>query len=129
MLVPATPVPQLQTVSDADDHDLLRQPGVLGQETRDHDPSGRVEVRVLGAAVEEPLELGQPRRQGGQLGERALRVALVLLRPPHPHAGLQVHRHRQDHALGHGRPVAGGHREAVLRVERMVEGAAKGDHC
>ena len=81
-----------------------------------------------GAAVEEALELGQPRRQRRKLCERALGVALVLLRTPYAHARLQVHGHRQHHALGQRRSVAGRHREPVLRVERMVEGAAKGDH-
>ena len=36
-----------------------------------HDPPGGVELGVVGAAVEEALELGQPRRQRRQLGQRA----------------------------------------------------------
>src|SRR3984957_15925271 len=128
MLVPCTLRPQLQTVAHAHHDDVLGELCVLTQEPGDHDPPGRVELRVVGAAVEEALELRQPRRQGRQLRQRAPGVALLLLRSPHADARLQVDWHCKHHALGEGCPVARRHRESVLGVERMVEGAAKGDH-
>src|ERR1700677_1129109 len=128
MVIPAAPVPQLQAIAHPDDDDLLLQAGVLAEKAGDHDPSGGVELGVLRGAVEEALELVQPRRQRRQLRERALGVALVVLGAPDPDAGLQVDRHRDHHALGQRRAVAGRHREPVLRVEGVVEGAAERDH-
>jgi hypothetical protein len=61
MIVPAASIPKLQAVADADDDDLLLQTGVLAEKAGDHDPPGGVELRVLRGAVEEALELGQPR--------------------------------------------------------------------
>src|SRR5580700_6822749 len=84
MFVPALAIPQLQAVARPDDDERLLQAGVLAEEARDHDPSRRVEVRVVGAAVEKPLQLGQPRRQGRQLRERAPGIALVVLWAPRP---------------------------------------------
>src|ERR1039457_2951989 len=88
VLVPAVLAPQLKTLSGSDDHDLLLQARVIAEEARNHDSPRGVEVRVLGAAVEEALELGQSRRQRRQIGERAAAVALVLLRMPNADAGL-----------------------------------------
>src|SRR5439155_26265355 len=129
MLVPCALVPQLQTIPYPDNHDLPGQPGVLAEEARHHDPPRGVKLGILGASVEEAFELRQLRRERGQLLERPSRVALVLLRTPDPNAGLQVERHCQHHAIGERRTVTGGHRETVLRVERMVEGATEEDHC
>src|SRR5437870_3389636 len=58
MLVPALPAPQLHTVADPHHDHVLLQLGVIAEEARDHDPAGGIEVRLLGVAVEEPLELG-----------------------------------------------------------------------
>ena len=62
MVIPTSSVPQLQAVTDSDDDDLLLKSSVLAEEAGDHDPPGGVELRVLGRAVEEALQLGQPRR-------------------------------------------------------------------
>src|SRR5476651_1153972 len=90
MVIPTAPVPQLQAIPHPDDHDLLLELGVLAEEAGDHDPPGRVEDHVLGAAVKEALQLCQSRRQRRQLRQRAPGVALVVLRTPDSHTWLQV---------------------------------------
>src|SRR5205807_7920357 len=120
--------PELETFADADHDDLLRQARVLAQKTGHHDAPGGVELRVVGGAVEEAFQLRKSRGEGWQLGERAASVAVVLPWAPDADARLQIHGHRQHHAVGERRSVSGWHRQAVLRVERMVEGATKKDH-
>src|ERR1700683_1780311 len=88
MFAPGGLGPQLHAVAHAHHDDLLGQSGVLAEEARDHDAPGGVKLGVVGAAVEEALQLGQARRQRRQLGQGALGVALVLLRTPHAHARL-----------------------------------------
>src|ERR1039458_1577033 len=88
MVIPTAPVPQLQAVPHPDDHDLLLQFRVLAEEGGDHDPPGRVEVHVLRAAVKEALQLCQPGGERRQLSQRALGVALIVLRAPDSHTGL-----------------------------------------
>src|ERR1700686_3438858 len=128
VLVPALAIPQLQAISRADYDDLPGQARVLAQEAWDHDASGSIQVGVVGAAVEEALELRQARGERRQLSQRALAVALVVLGPPDAHARLEVHRHRQNHPFGQCRAVASRNREAVLGVKRVVEGPAE-SHC
>src|SRR5208283_2629066 len=53
-------------------------------------------------------------------------VAVVLLRAPDADVGLQLDRHRQHDTRLECLSVARGHGQAVLRVERVVEGAAEG---
>src|SRR5215831_15726782 len=128
VLVPAVPAPQLEPVPGPHDHYLLLQPRVLAQEARHHDPARRVELGLERVAVDEALELAQLPGQRRQLRERAAAVDLIPLRLPDAYARLLVHGHRQHDAVRKRRAVAGRHREAVLCIERMVEGAAKGDH-
>ncbi len=64
--------------------------------------------------------------RGGQLGEGALGVALVLGGLPDADAGLEVDGHRHHDALGEGGAVARGDREAVLGVEAVIEGPTEG---
>ncbi len=98
---------------------------MLAEEARDHDAPGGVQLGVVGAAVEEALELCKARRERRELSQRALGVALVLLGPPHPHARLQIDGHRQHDPLGQRGAVASRNREAVLGVEGVVEGPAE----
>src|SRR5438445_913694 len=128
IVVPALFAPHLQAVSRADHDHLPVKASVLAEEARDHDPARRVELAVLGAAEEEALELGQARRERRQVGERTAAVAGVLLRLPDADAGLVVDEHPQDDAVGERRAVASGDGEPFLRIERVIEGAAKENH-
>src|SRR6185437_11996679 len=76
VFVPAGPVPQLQAVAGPHDNDLLAELGVIAEKARNHDAPGSVQLGVVGAAVEEALELGEPGGERRQLGQGALGVAL-----------------------------------------------------
>src|SRR5689334_22427177 len=125
VLGPAVPAPELQTGPGADDDDVLLDCRVPAQKGRHDHPPCRVELRLDRVAVEKALHFAEPGRERGQLVERAAAVALVVARVPDADARFEVHRKRQDDAVRERSAVAGGHGEAVLRIERVVEGAAK----
>src|SRR5436190_15880386 len=125
VLGPAVPAPELQTGTGAHDDDVLLDRRVPAEEGRHDYPPGRVELGVDRVAEEEALHFAEPGRERGQRVQRAAAVALVVVRMPDADARFQVHRERQHHAVGERCAVAGGHGEAVLRIERVVEGAAK----
>src|ERR1700683_3327106 len=126
VFVPAGAIPQLQTVAGSHHDDLLAELRMLAQEAGNHDPPGSVELGVVRAPVEEALELRQPRGQRRQLGQRALGVALVVLRAPNTYIWLEIDGHREHHALRQGCAIASRGGGPGLRVERVVEGAAEG---
>ena len=73
--------------------------------------------------------MGKKVEDARKLREGARRVAVVVRGPPHAHTGSQVDGHREDHPVRERGPVARRNGEAVLGIERMVEGAAERDHC
>ena len=61
MFRPGAAVPKLESIADSDHDDIFRERGMLAEKARDHHAPGGVEIGVMGAAVEEALELVQPR--------------------------------------------------------------------
>jgi len=82
----------------------------------------------LGAAVEEALQLRQPRATAAAAPPARAGVALIVRRAPDPRrraSGPPASRSPRPRPASRG---SGPAREPGLRVERVVEGAAEGDH-
>src|SRR5256714_7800367 len=90
LLVPAAPVPDLEVVEVADDHDLPVDLRVLDQRLVERDPPGGVQLGVERGAREVARELAPFGAERVQVREEALRPALELVRHPDRHAGLKA---------------------------------------
>src|SRR4051794_11306767 len=88
LLVPAGAVPYLDRVEVPDQHHLARELRPLDQRLRQHDPAGRVELRVerAGGVVAAKAAVGLV--PGIAQAPHLLREALPPVRGPDRHAGL-----------------------------------------
>src|SRR4051812_31592188 len=126
VLGPGPAIPELEAVAPAGHDDPLAEPRVLEQEARDPDPAGAVELGVDRVGREVAVELVGLAAERMEVLERLPRVRLETLGRPDGDAALGAL--RQDNAVGERSPELGRHGEPVLRIEAVVEGAAKG-HC
>src|SRR3954452_1906606 len=121
---PGVAVPDLQALLGARDGDLLAEAGVLEQLGWDHHAPRAVELAREGVGGEVGAELARLRRERVEPLERAAHALLVLLGRPDLDALL--HAFGDDDAVGEGSAELGRDGEPVLRIERVVEGAAEG---
>src|SRR3954451_16137532 len=124
VLRPRRPVPDLQAVLGTHHDDLLAEAGVLEQERGDAHTAGGVELGVERVGREERAELAPLRRKTVKALQRLGRERLVLGRPPQLDALLDTL--GQHDPVAQRRPELGRDGESVLRIQRVVEGAAKG---
>src|SRR5215212_3029751 len=123
LLVPALPRPHLEVVADAHDDDLLLDPRVREERRRQRDPAARVQLDLEGVALVEARQLAVLGPHRVQAAERALDDRLVRLGSPHRHAGLWVF--GENGSIGERRAEPGRNAEPVLRIQRVLEVAAK----
>src|SRR5689334_21387680 len=120
---PGVAVPDLQALLGARDRDLFSQAGVLQELGRDHHAPRAVELAREGVGGEVGAQLAGLRRERVEALERAAHALLVLLGRPDLDALLDAL--GDDDAVGQGGTELGRDGEPVLRIQRVVEGAAE----
>src|SRR3954451_23769039 len=123
---PALAVPDLHRLAGADDDDVLAQAGVVDQRRRHHDAARGVELGRERVRGEEQLDAPGLRRERVHALQRRGHARVVVRGDPEVDAGIQAL--GENHAIGERGPELGRDGEPVLRIERVVEGAAEG-HC
>src|SRR4051812_10700715 len=121
---PALAIPDLHRLAGADDDDVLAQAGVVDERRRDHDAAGGVQLGRERVRGEEQLDAPGLRRERVHALQRRGHARVVLGGAPEIDAGIQAL--RENHAIGERGPELGRDGESVLRIQRVVEGAAEG---
>src|SRR3954452_10926184 len=122
--LPGRAVPELEAVAGAGDNDLAVDARVLEVAWGQHHAAGRVQLRVGRVPVEHPLELARLRGERVHPLQRGLGQRRVGGLGIQGYAGIRPP--DEEHPAGQGRPEASGDRQPVLGVERVFEGAVKG---
>src|SRR5947209_161556 len=121
---PGVAVPDLQALLGARDGDLLAEAGVLHELGGDHHAAGAVEVAREGVGGEVRAQLAGLRRERVEALQGAADALLVVVGGPDLDALLDAL--GDDDAVGEGRAEPGRDGKPVLRIQRVVEGAAEG---
>src|SRR5215204_4812773 len=123
LLLPALLRPDLEVIADPHDHHLLLDPTVGHEWQRQRHAPARVQLDLEGVPLIEARQLAVLRAHRVQAAERALDDRLVRLGSPHRDAELGVF--GENRSIGECRAEPGRNAEPVLRIQRVLEVAAK----